>query len=181
MGGQLQPSNCGTHVSGRNTTSLSLLNLDLPGLCSSMLRQLSEGRWRGLHDLTLCEAGLTASDWRMLGQGNLPYLLSLSITNCGLNADAMASLAKGKMVTVEKPSSQDEPDLDAVAITHLCGACYRIVDMSLSDIPVSAAMAAELGKLFYQLDSISILGTELTAAAAPEMAKANWPGLLLQS
>lgn len=164
-------------IGGRSPTSLSLLYLDLPGLCTSILRQLSEGRWRGLHNLTLCEAGLKAPDWLMLGQGNLPNLVSLSTTKCGLDADAMASLAKANWPWLSSLHLRDEPKLDAAAVAHLCAASYTIIDMSLSDIPVTAAMAAELGKR-YCLDSISLFGTDLTAAAATEMAKANWPELI---
>lgn len=162
--------------SGRSPTSLSLLYLDLPGLCSSILGQLNDGHWLGLHSLTLWEAGLTAADWLMLAHANLPNLTSLSIARNGLDADVMASLAKAKWPLLHSLHLSHEPHLNAVAIAHLGAASYSVSNLSLSDIPVTAAMAAELAQLSH-LHSISLDATDLTAAAVKELAKANWPKL----
>lgn len=115
----------------------------------------------------------------MLSQGNCPNLGSLTIRGCGLAAEAMASMVKADWPSLKRLSLEEEPNLDAVAVGHLSAAKFSVTDLTLSGMPVSAAMAAELSKLkLPHLSSISLAATDLTTAAVIQLATADWPELL---
>lgn len=70
------------------------------------------------------------------------------------------------------------PALDGVAIAHLSAANWQLESLNLLHIPVTAAVATELGKLeLPKLQEITLSRTGLTAAALSELAKADWPSL----
>ena len=166
-------------ASKRNPTWLYLWKLDLPGLHRSIMTQLGEGCWVAVGHLDLARGQLTAADWLTLSQGSFPNLLALSISGCGLNADAMALMGKADWPLLSLYLGH-EPVLDAAAVSHLSVAKYSLTKLMLSDITITAAMAAaaELARLkLPHLNSLSLVATDMTAAAVAELAKAQWPAL----
>lgn len=164
-------------VKQRSPTWLYLWKLDLPGLHSAVMTQLGEGRWVAVRHLDLTRVQLTAAKWLTLSQGSCPNLPSLSITGCDIDADAMALLGKADW-PLQGLYISHEPALDAVAISHLSVAKYSVTELMLSDITITAAMAAELAKLkLPHLNIIILVAIEMTAAAVAELSQADWPEL----
>ena len=151
---------------------------DLDGLGLEIVSQLVKGTWTQLIYLNLSECKLKAEAFLPLSHGNWPGLTQLHVSGNCLDAEGMALLAKGNWPMLAYVTLSFDPIMDAVAIAHLSAVKWRIVHLVIKDTPFSPDMAAELAGFFVpSLTMLHLQGSGLTAAAVPELARADWPSL----
>ena len=158
--------------------AVSVAMHDLDGLGLEIVSQLVKGTWTDLETLRLCDCDLTAEGFLILSQGDWPCLMFLDISGNCLNAEGMALLAKGNWPLLTSLDLSFDPTMDAGAIAHLSAANWSLTNLTISDTPFSADMAAELADLqLPNLESLYLMESGLTAAAVSKLARADWPRL----
>lgn len=150
---------------------------ELDAFGTELVSQLIKGTWTSLQNLSLSGCNLKAHGFWLLSQGNWPCLRSLDIScNC-LDAEGMALLAKGNWPRLRTIKLGHNGTLSANGVACLSAANWPVEILMMDNMPFNAHMAAELVDLQLSLTSLYLDGTDLTAAAVTELARADWPGL----
>ncbi|KAL3151644.1 hypothetical protein ABBQ38_012634 [Trebouxia sp. C0009 RCD-2024] len=155
------------------------VTVDGRALSMAVVVQISKGNWwSSLTSLSFQDCKIGCRGLSLLIQGDWPVLESLDVSGNRIDAGGMALLAKGNWPLLTQLVLSSNPSIGAVAIAHLSAARWPLEGLKLDHMPVTAARAAELAKLrLPNLNSISLCGARLTAAAMSGLVEASWPRL----
>ena len=154
----------------------------LDGLSLEIVSQLVQGPCSGLASLCLSNCELKPEGFYLLSQGNWTWLQFLDVSGNCLDAEGMMWLAQGEWPGLNTLRISFDHMMDATAIAHLSMVTWSLRRLFITDMPISADMAAELADLpFPKLRGLYLEGSGLTAAAVSELARADWRTLKVLS